>query len=655
MGLGRLFRFEWVAAFLFAWMARAENIVFPADAKVIDVTKGPYFAKGDGRTDDTDALQQALNDNGGRNCIIYLPNGTYRISAPVRWPWSTNVNARYRATILQGQSRDGTQIRLADQASGYQKGNQPRPMIWTGEYGAVRTRSSIRNLTVHTGSHNPMAIGIQYFANKQGCMRDLRVVAGDAGAVVGLDFSKSDENGPCLVQNVRIEGFEFGVRTGFAVYGVVFEHLELVGQMSAGFQNLGQSVSIRDLRSTNRVPAVQNNEANGFVVIVDAVLEGTATKRPPPAIQNKGVLFARNLMTPGYAKSVENRTGTGSDIVGPEVREFLSHTVFNLFPAPQYSLNLPVKETPDVPWDDLKDWAGPGQFGGKPDDTVDDSKAIQDAIDSGKSTVYLPNGTWTLRETVTLRGNVRRLIGCEARIRLDGLKGRPGFVVADGTSPVVVVERLEAESFDDLLLSQTSGRTLVIRDCAGVRAEFPGMGDVFLEDVHASRVMRFNGQNVWARQLCLDHDGPKIVNEKGRFWVLGLTCERTGCLVRTSADGLSEVLGGLCFSSGSWKDEAMFRLEGGQGTFVLPEASFLRAPFMTIVSEKRGTVVRKLSNNSADAKLPLRAGGIALPLYTGHGTAVGPVRSAPASVSQTNNPAGPTTEKRILSLPLPGS
>lgn len=653
MGLGGIFKFACATAFLFAWVTQAENVVFPADAKVIDVTQGPYFAKGDGRTDDTSALQQALHDNGGRNCIIYLPNGTYRISAPLRWPWSTNVNVRYRATILQGQSRDGTQIRIADHASGYQKGSQPRPMIWTGESGAVRTRSSIRNLTLHTGSHNPMAIGVQFFANKQGCLRDLRVVAGDAGALIGLDLAKSDENGPCLVQNVRIEGFEFGVRTGFAVNGVVFEHLELVGQTEAGFRNLGQSICIRDLRSTNRVAALQNNEANGFVVIADAILECTATNRLPPAIQNKGVLFARNLMTPGYLKSVENRTGTGTDIVGPEVREFLSHAVFNLFPAPQYSLNLPVKETPEVPWDDLKDWASPGEFGGKPDDTEDDSKAIQAAIDSGRSTVYLPNGTWTLRETVTLRGNVRRFIGCEARLRLDGLRGRPGIVVADGTSPVVVLERLEAESFDDLLLSQTSGRTLVIRDCTGVRAEFPGSGDVFLEDVHASRVMRFSGQNVWARQLCMDHDGPKIVNAKGHFWVLGLSCQRTGCLVRTSADGMSEVLGGLCFSSGSWKDEPMFRLEGGQGTFVMPEASFSRAPFMTIVSEKRGTVVRTLSNNSPDAKLPLRAGGIALPLFTGHGTAVGSIK--PIAPSNTNNPSGSTTEKRILSLPTPGS
>jgi len=59
-----------------------------------NVKSSPYTAKGDGTTDDTAALQFALNDdgNGGtryqngvtiRPAVVFVPGGTYMISAPV--------------------------------------------------------------------------------------------------------------------------------------------------------------------------------------------------------------------------------------------------------------------------------------------------------------------------------------------------------------------------------------------------------------------------------------------------------------------------------------------------------------------------------------------------------------------------------------------
>ena len=46
----------------------------------IDITKQPYNAKGDGKTDDTDAIQKAIDDAYESNLIVYFPEGKYLVS-----------------------------------------------------------------------------------------------------------------------------------------------------------------------------------------------------------------------------------------------------------------------------------------------------------------------------------------------------------------------------------------------------------------------------------------------------------------------------------------------------------------------------------------------------------------------------------------------
>lgn len=64
------------ALLAFASVAIAADVRFPADAGIVDVTRPPYSAKGDGKTDDTKAIQQALDDHPAGGAIIYLPNGS---------------------------------------------------------------------------------------------------------------------------------------------------------------------------------------------------------------------------------------------------------------------------------------------------------------------------------------------------------------------------------------------------------------------------------------------------------------------------------------------------------------------------------------------------------------------------------------------------
>lgn len=603
-----------------------ENITFPADAGVINV-KTQFGAKGDGVTDDTAAIQAALNayPNGGR--IIYLPNGTYLVSNTLSWPAGTpGTGNEYKNTILQGQSQQGTIVKLKDNASGYTNASTPKSVIYTGPSPAQRFRNSIRNLTVDTGLGNAGAIGIQFNASNQGTLREVTIRSRDRQGINGLDLSFMDEIGPLLVKNVTVDGFQYGVRTGFNVNSMTFENITLRNQSVYGFLNAGQVVNIRGLNSTNSVTGVYN--AGGRMTLIDSTLTGTSGAANRPAIESvfPNDLLARNITTSGYQAAIRNANTTQ---VGLNITEFVGGGVTSLFPSPQQTLNLPIKETPDVPWDDpiTTPWANVVSYGAIPNDGQDDSAAIQRAIDnSGATTVYFPNGTYNLHSTVLVRNNVRRVIGTEAGIivgsRSNPDQSYPGFRLVEGSSPVVVFERLWGGYFANPTFENASSRTIVIRHSLDVSGNMTGSGDVFLEDVVSNPISNwtFNKQNIWARQFNVENQGTHIINNGGNLWILGLKTERGGTLIDTRAGGKTELLGGFAYTTTAAPDgeqnDPMFINDESSISISMGEINYVdEFEYTTYVRETRNGETRNLYRSGLPDYI---SGGKAIPLYVGY-------------------------------------
>jgi len=601
---------SWCCSNLSLAFEGVEGIRFPGDSGIVDVTKPPYNATPNDDKDDTQAIQKALDDNPSGNKIIYLPNGVYIVSDTLRWSSGPHSGWAWKRTILQGESQNGTIIKLCDNCPGFSDPNNPKAVIWTGQRPAQRFRNAIRNLTVDTGKGNPGAIGIQFIANNQGTLREVTIRSGDGEGVIGLDLSYTDEIGPCLIKNVRIVGFDLGIRLAYAVNSVTMEHITLEGQKRYGLENRGQCLSLRGLVSRNRVPAVANTGQVGVLALFDAVIEGHDEAANQPAIINDGFLFARNIKVTGYKVAIENRVGDKRVHEALFVDEFVSHPILSLFPSRKRSLRLPIEETPEVPWDDLKDWVSPTHFGADATGKVDATEAIQKAIDSGKPTVYLPNGTYRVDGTVLIRGKVRRIIGCEARIVGKGL-----WRFVDGESPIVVIERMEQPSGggpEQFPIEHASSRTLVIRHCIIGRYFNTDTGDLFVEDV-CGGPWEIRNQRVWARQLNAEQPTTKIVNDGGQLWILGLKTERPGTLIETRNGGKTELLGGFCYATGGPKTEPMFIVDNAAAAFVIGESCFNNNPFIELVKEKRGNEVRILKRGQA----PTRTGGSVLPLFAG--------------------------------------
>jgi PA14 domain/Pectate lyase superfamily protein len=600
-----------------------ENIVFPTDAGVLNAKD--FGAKGDGVTDDTVAIQALLNAYPNGQRIIYLPNGTYLVSDRLSWPaGKAGTGNEYKNTILQGQSQSGVTIKLKNGAAGFTDLSKPKSVIFTGPAPAQRFGNSIRNLTVDTGIDNPGAIGIQFNASNQGSMRQVTIQSGDGQGVNGLDMEFTDEIGPLLVKGVTVKGFQYGIVSGNTVNSQTFEDIRLENQSVYGFRNYGQVINIRNLTSNNAVTAIYSGiGSTGHMTLIDSSFNGIGgALSSSPAIRNDGTLLARNITTSGYQSAIQSGSKT---LVEPSVSEFVSGPVSNLFPSPQQTLNLPIKETPEIPWDNplTTPWANVMSYGAIPNDGLDDTVAIQAAIDSGRTTVYLPVGNYNLQNTIFVRNNVRRIIGTEATVEVPNLVN-PGFKVVDGTSPTVVIERIQSGYAATPTFENASSRTLVIRDALNVSGNMTGAGDVFIENVvsNPSQSWTFNGQNVWARQLNVENAGTHIMNNGGNLWILGLKTERGGTLIDTRNGGKTEVLGGLAYTTTAGPDDTqnypMFINDESSVSISLAEVNYGAPSYATYVRETRGGITREISSNKLPDYLFNSLGSRDIPLYVGY-------------------------------------
>ncbi len=580
-------------------VAGAENIVFPADAGVIDVTKPPYGAKGDGIADDTEAIQRALAAYPNQGAIIYLPNGIYLISATLKWPHGTRGGEEEKDTTLQGQSAAGTILKLKDRCEGFDLPRKPRGMIWTGSAPAQRFANEVRNLTFDTGSENPGAVGMQFMANNQGCIVDVRVISGDGRGVAGIDLRYSNENGPLFISRVRVTGFDYGIWTANSINSQTLENVELEHQNVAGLRSDGQTLAVRKLTSRNTVPAVLNK--GGHLALIDSDFTGTGEAGTQPAVVNSGDLFARNVRTRGYAKALD---GSADNLAG----EYASRATT----GGKASLALPIKETPQVPWDELSAWVAPQIFGAVANDKGDDTAAIQLAIDSGATTIYFPRGSYKISDTILVRGKARRLIGCRANLDVAQMK-KPVFQVVGGDAPVVVFERFGSGYTKTPTFDNASARTVVIQHSINVCGAFTGPGDLFLNDVcsNPSTNWNFAGQRVWARQLNVENQGEHVINDRGTLWILGMKTERTGPLLITKNGGHTELLGGFSYTTGDGKDGPMFSVENASAFLFFREVCFNGTPYHEIVRTTVGaatSIVRREDAAFKGASLLLRAG-----------------------------------------------
>lgn len=577
--LGLIAGFGWALSPLDA-AAQSPKRIFPPEV-VIDLTASPYCAVPNDGQDDSLAIQRAVSahvDTGASTGVtLYLPEGIYEIHSPII---CTNAQGVWRPNFtLQGQSRDGTILKLRDQAAGFGNSDKPRAVITTGSFwipgdkedggGNKAFRNNIFDLTIDTGSGNPGAIGIEWAVSNIGTLERVTVRDSGRSALCGISLSRSIP-GPGLLRDVLIDGFETGLRVEDIQYGITAIGLQVRNQRRFGVlvgQNLLHAIRFR---SENKVLALRVNRLEGMVTLVDSVLTGQSDA--VQAIDCDGSLLLRNVKISGYAQKSVRAYGSDLDI-GGDIAGFVrspSEPQGRVLTLPSTGL-LDVGNTPGSVTPSLDKTV---VVGDRLDGESDDTPAIQRALDSGRETIYFKTGrTYHISDTLVVRGHVRQVVGMGAEITLGSAKEpfsniespRPLFRIDETEGDVVFFENIffNAQYPGEVIFENNSPKTVVIRHCAGwvgldghrraYRNTEKGRGKLFLEDVYLPGWV-FNKQDVFAAQFNPENwDGsgkePQVLNNGGRLFILGFKTEGPAPFIETTNGGVTEVYGGYNYVS----------------------------------------------------------------------------------------------------------
>jgi hypothetical protein len=538
------------------------RIVFPNDPRAVLDVKRDLGAKGDGKTDDTEALQRAIElatTAQDHTRCIYLPAGIYRITRSLVFRPHAQ-EARVGSMVgpwIWGEERDRTIIRLDDRAEGFGDPTQPRPMIRGvprpagAKMNADFFDRTLVNLTLDAGD-NPGAVGIEFYSNNTGVMRDV-LVRGNGR--VGIDLGSHDQNGPLLLQRVEISGFAIGVRTAHILNSQTLSEVTVRNARQVGVVVQGQVVAMERLQVTG-APIALDIGKHAVVAATDVILKG---KGSGPAIRvapDSNAVYLQRGAAEDFSETLA-QGGHGPWQSASFIAVWTKGDVWGLQGTGESYAGWIAPLEPSIPYPTThEEWVCANDFGAAVGHDITEplQKAIDAAAARNATAVYLLGGKsgdpnwYYLRGHVRVYGSVRRLMGF-GFVRILGESKVAGkttigsLLVEEGEGPIVL-EHFKVFSPRNRLdvMVHSKRRPVVIRDFHGNIHAREG-STVFVANLSGQVEVEGNA-SVWVRQLNSEKSPePNNRNAGGHLWILGLKTERFSPKVLTEANGRTEVLG----------------------------------------------------------------------------------------------------------------
>jgi hypothetical protein len=614
------------------------EVRYPGDAlvqqggPVLDVTRPPEdwmtAAVGDGQTDDTQALRDAFDllkreyiklGWGKRDpryrYYIYLPHGTYRVSEPfiyrgepARWPTDRSAGPGGNGwditdVRIVGQSREGTVIRLDDQAEGFQDPGNPQPVVAVQhlqtEFNNAVARNAVRHLTINSGRGNPGAAGLMFQGANSAEFSDIHVFSEDGRGAAGLWFNISCLQGHHT--DLYVEGFDYGLLiedNGRAtVMSAGIEHATFKNQRKCAICHQSNTLTMRAVLSDQAqsgVPFLKLAGANPMAVVTASELHGRQSQGDAITLdrEHDQFVFLRDIKGEGYTTTL--RKAGRQILTSPRIKEFASRKPASLRQNQRRrSMGLPVQDMPIEPsFNPDTEWASVDAYGAVGNGKKNSREAVQEALNSGKPKIYFPGDHYRIDGELQIPATVQCLDGMMAK--LDGARFS---IIEPGKRPLyctdLVASQLEAHaprpvilrrSFTDFANKLSGGQPL----------------DLFLMNANqAGKSWDFcpAGQRTWARSINVE--SPSSTNfpvDGGMLWVMGYKTENKpqhSYAVRNG--GHLEVLGGFTNMLGQYEKPIYRNIDSNISVVA---CSNHRGNMPVIVEETRGERTRRVSEQA---------------------------------------------------------
>ena len=395
----------------------------PDDPRAISV-KGV----GDGRADDTDAVQHAIDaarDKTGHG-VVFLPSGRYRLSRSILVPPGVRVFGvgATRPVFVLGPSTPGFQKGVGTMivftgGDQYSVGEVPVPVpTVVGAKEAVRDANSgtfysaLSNVDIEIGAGNPAAAGVRFRMAQHAFLShmDFRLGAGFAGVYQAGN----------IMEDVHFHGGRYGIVTEKTSPAWQFTLLDSTfdGQSDAAIREHEVDLTLVNVAISDTPVGIEVDRGYSDSLWGKNVRFENVSKAAV-VISNEDTVFTQV----GFENAVASNTpvfarfrDSGKTVVGKgrhyrvasftygltlpgqgQMGEYKTQAEIAALPASPAVMAPAIRPLPPV-----SAWTNVKTLGVKGDGETDDTAALQAAIDSHR-VLYLPIGFYKITDTLRLR------------------------------------------------------------------------------------------------------------------------------------------------------------------------------------------------------------------------------------------------------------